>query len=203
MTYPISEIDGLTAFTASKLKSVASAPLRAVEAASTVKGRRGSRQTASASSNCWNGPMCPTTADSRHGQGKGRAGGARRRHHGSRARASHPARLAQNMKEGEYQAQSGPRFALGKGGRATDCKVASFTENYLLELFTCRTGRRRGSAGARTALPTSLTPMHGPGKATRMIAITSRPVPAAARPIIRCCGRFCPAAPGRDGHSSM
>ena len=45
-----------------------------------------------------------------------------------------------------------------------------------------------GPAGARSRTPNILTPMHGPRKATRMIAITSRPVPAAApagHPVLR------------------
>src|SRR6185437_15654603 len=128
-------------------------------------------------------------ADTRHGQGQGRAGARRRRHHGSRTRASQSGAAGAEHERGEHEAQARPRIAFGKSSRATDRKGPQApAQNYLLGAVDGKSGWRRRPAGARTGTPNILTPMHGPRKATGMIAITSRPVPAAApadHPVLR------------------
>src|ERR1700733_1657431 len=128
-------------------------------------------------------------ADSRHGQGQGRAGARRRRHHGSRTRASQPGAAGAEHERSEHQAQARPRIAFGKGGRTADCEgPQASAQNYLLEYSNCGTGWRRRLGRHSQHTPNVLTPMHGPRKATGMIAITSRSVPAAAptgHPVLR------------------
>src|SRR5882672_12481111 len=121
-------------------------------------------------------------ADSRHGQGKGRVGARRRRHHGSRTRASQSGAARAEHERSEYQAKARPRFAFGKVSRTTDRESPqAAAENHLLSLAKAALPRARQHARhldshARTA------------QSDRMIATTSRPVPAPApadHPVLR------------------
>ena len=123
MTYPLSEIEGLTAYSASKLKSLGIRTTEALlEAARTVKGRKAlaaktgiSEQQLLEWANFSDYMRIP-------GMGKAKVGpGARRRrHHGARTRAAQPGAAGPEHERREHQAQTRPRSALGKVGRATD-----------------------------------------------------------------------------------
>jgi len=96
MTYPLSAIEGLTVYSASKLKSLGIRTTAALlEAARTVKGRKAlAAKTGISEQQLLDGPTFRFNANSRHGQGQDRTDTRRRRHHGTRAGFPQPSRLA-------------------------------------------------------------------------------------------------------------
>jgi len=130
MTYPISDIDGLPSFAASKTEIAGhSHPRTSCSRAAPDRKRPQSachEDRHPASSNCSNGPnvlrlLC---GFSRHGQGKGRAGCAPPgvHHGGANFALRNPARSGAEHERGEYQAQnSSAVFGLRKSrSRQTD-----------------------------------------------------------------------------------
>src|SRR5450755_3368259 len=111
-------------------------------------------------------------ADSRHGQGQGRAGARRGRHHGSRACPSQPGTPGAEPERREYQAQTRPGFAFGKVSRAADrAGPQASAENHLL-------GRPEAVRPARWLRARHLDSHTRTAQSDRMIATTSRPAPA-------------------------
>ena len=144
MTYPISEIDGLPSFAASKLKSLGIRTTDGLlEAARTVKGRKAlaaktgiSEQQLLEWANVSDYMRIP-------GMGKAKVGLVRAAGVTTVRELAlrNPARLAQNMKDSQYQAQTGPRAALGKVGRAIDRAGAQASaQNYLLTRISSAEG---------------------------------------------------------------
>ena len=158
MTYPLSEIEGLTAYSASKLKSLGIRTTEALlEAARTVKGRKSiaaktgiSEQQLLEWANFSDYMRIP-------GMGKAKVGLVRA------AGVTTVRELALRNPAGpeherrEHQAQTRPGSALGKIGRATDRAGAqACAENQLL----------KPARPARGACSHALTPRRGPRKAT-------------------------------------
>ncbi|MGY3623031.1 hypothetical protein ACVJGD_009227 [Bradyrhizobium sp. USDA 10063] len=107
MTYPLSEIDGLSAYCASKLKAQGIRTTDALlEAARTVKGRKAlaaktgiSEQQLLEWANVSDYMRIPGM-----GKAKGRFGPCRRRHHRSRARAAQSVAACAEHEGSEHQA---------------------------------------------------------------------------------------------------
>ena len=117
MTYPISEIDGLTAFTASKLKSLGIRTTAGLlEAARTVKGRK----TLAAKTGISEQQLLEWANVSDYmripGMGKAKVGLVRAAGVTTVRELAlrNPARLAQNMREVNTRKKTGSRTALGK-----------------------------------------------------------------------------------------
>ena len=160
MTYPLSEIEGLTAYSASKLKSLGIRTTEALlEAARTVKGRKAlaaktgiSEQQLLEWANFSDYMRIP-------GMGKAKVGLVR----AAGVTTVRELALPQSGAPGpeherrEHQAQTRPGSAFRKVGRATDRAGAQAgAENQLLKPV-----RRPRGAGSH-----ALTPRRGPRKAT-------------------------------------
>ena len=152
MTYPLSEIEGLTAYSASKLKSLGIRTTEALlEAARTVKGRKAlaaktgiSEQQLLEWANFSDYMRIP-------GMGKAKVGLVRAAGvtDGARTRAAQSGAARPEHERREYQAQTGPRHAVGEVGRATDRPGAqAAAENQLLRpvesppAYLCGAGAR-------------------------------------------------------------
>ena len=138
MTYPISEIDGLPSFAASKLKSLGIRTTEGLlEAARTVKGRKAlaaktgiSEQQLLEWANVSDYMRIP-------GMGKAKVGLVRAAGVTTVRELAlrNPARLAQNMQEVNTKAQIRPSSAFGKVGRAADRSgPQASAQNHLLDL---------------------------------------------------------------------
>ncbi len=108
MTYPLSEIEGLTAYSASKLKSLGIRTTEALlEAARTVKGRKAlaAKTGISEQQLLGMGPIFPSYMRI-PGMGKAKVGLVRAAGvtHGARTRAPYPARLARRHERRKHQA---------------------------------------------------------------------------------------------------
>ena len=136
MTYSISELEGMTAFAASKLKSLGIRTTDGLlEAARTVKGRK-----ALAAQTGINEQQLLEWANVSDymripGMGKAKTGLVRAAGVATVRELAlrNPARLAQNMRGREHQAQTRPRAAVGKVRRAIDrARAKAAAENLLL-----------------------------------------------------------------------
>ena len=188
MTYPLSEIEGLTAYSASKLKSLGIRTTEALlEAARTVKGRKAlaaktgiSEQQLLEWANFSDYMRIP-------GMGKAKVGLVRAAGVTTVRELAlrNPARLAQNMKDVNTKRKLVRVHALGEVGRATDRAGAQASaENQLLE-------RRPGRpAVARLSRLDSPGADRAKRPHDRNQAQTRRRRPA--RPVIWSCLRCCP-----------
>src|SRR5450631_1246861 len=107
-------------------------------------------------------------ADSRHGQGEGRAGTCRRGNHRARTGTSQSGAAGAKHERSEYQAQARPRVAVRKIGRTIDRASAQIAaQDHLLDRCE-RLGWR----------PPHLDSDAGTAQSDPMIATISRPAPA-------------------------
>ena len=189
MTYPISEIEGLTAFAASKLKSLGIRTTdRLLEAARTVKGRKAlaaktgiSEQQLLEWANVSDYMRIP-------GMGKAKVGLVRAAGVTTVRELAlrNPARLAAEHERREYQAQTRPRPAVGKVGRAVDrAGPQASAQNQLL---TSRIGPARAGPRRRIGALPALT-RHAADRAKRphdRDHVQTRPAAAPAdHPVLR------------------
>ena len=199
MTYPLSEIEGLTAYCASKLKSQGIRTTEALlEAARTVKGRKAlaaktgiSEQQLLEWANFSDYMRIP-------GMGKAKVGLVRAAGVTTVRELAlrNPARLAQNMKDVNTRRKLVRVLPSEKSVEQIDRAGAqAAAQDHLLEL-TCQSR----PAGARKAAVCRLDSPARTAQSHRMIATKSRPAAAAGRSS-GAAGAVVPALSGRDGRA--